>query len=305
MVHHSIIVAALSFIVLGVLILLSLPKPNILVSADIRTETIETVVYNPSEAEFTLPRARLLYSDEAPCLEDVLVRPGQGAIVVYTMELSEDWFAVVDGEVSWREATGAISQSSDGVAFMLSADDEHCSASGRLRLPVAGSLSVGLLVAGNQEGGDGLLPILEGTLTVYGRAIEQILWGVPLTIFERVLPLEPGRLYYADKFVIPSGSRMETKEARWWGFVDVDLLPGMSSMWLHASTNASSVALFAPAPKRSKVVTGQSAFEADEVSLTLAARISNDPNLRWLFAIASFLLVVIGLVSQALSLRRE
>lgn len=304
MAFRVIIFTALGFLLLGVLILVSLPKPNILVSADIRTETVETVVSNPSEAEFILPKAILLTSDHNSCLTNVRIRPGQDATVVFTQELSGNWFAAVEGDLSWTDDNGPANTGVDGAVFLVSPAEGECTWTGRMRLPLAGSLAAGILVAGNQEAAEGLLPILEGRLTVYGRATERVLWFVPLAAFGWLLPLEPGKLYYADTFEIPSGSRVEAPDTRWWGFVDVNVHTEEPEMWLHASTNARSVDLFAPAPKQDRANARQSAFESDTVSLTLAARISGDPNLRWLFTIASFLLVLIGLGAQAYSLRR-
>lgn len=304
MAFRIVVFAALLFAFLGFLVLVSLPRPNILVSADIRSDTIEMEVLNPSEAEFVLPKATLMTADDAPCLEDILVRPGQGSAVIYTLEMSGDWYAAVDGEVSWRDSSGRVVNDPDGVVFALSSEPDACRWSGRLRLPIAGSIAAGLLVAGNQEAGEELLPLIEGDLTVYGRATERIFWIIPLSLFEWILPLEPGRLYYADTFKVPSGSRMQAPQARWWGFVDISVEGDAPTMWLRASTNAPSVQIFAPAPKQSMSQDPEASFEADQVSLTLATRIGNDPNLRWLFAIASFLLVLVGLIAQAYSLRK-
>ena len=70
-------------------------------------------------------------------------------------------------------------------------------------------------------------------------------------------------------------------------------------MWIEASTNAATLQLLAPAPRD----VDRSAFDdPDIVSLTLAARLVGDPNLRWLLAIVSFLVLVVGVEAQLLSL---
>jgi hypothetical protein len=304
MAFRAVIFSTLFFVITGLLVLTSLPRANVLVAANIASDTIETRIRNPSEAEFILPRALLLGSAKDQCLDKVVVRPDQDSLLVVTAETDGSVYIVIEGRSSWRTETVSGS-SDDGSAYLISASNPDCSWKGRARLPMAGSLAAGLLTAGNQESGEGLLPLTQGELTIYGRATETILWFVPLALLEPILPIEPGRLYLADTFTIPSGSRLESLDARWWGYIEMNISNGAANLSLNASTNADNIGLFAPAPRTSREPGDGTAFEPDTVSLTFATRLGNDPNLRWLFGTFSILIVLIGLVAQAYSLRNK
>jgi hypothetical protein len=75
---------------------------------------------------------------------------------------------------------------------------------------------------------------------------------------------------------------------------------------IEASANASAVEVVAPAPGILTGLTdssdGSATTHVDVVSLTLAAQLTGDPNLRWLLAILTFILAILTALAQFFSL---
>lgn len=278
----------------------TLPEPSVLVSADIQTETVKISVSNPSEAAFMLPQAT---DASAPniCQKNILITPQTGTDI-YVSQVSQDGIYInLDGSITVEAADKQKSQS-EFISLYLPYSGE-CALNRGLRLPVAGKASVGIVSSGGFIDGEPSLVLHDGELTVYGRAVPKV-FGIPVEWFW-FLPMEADRLYLADKFDIPAGSQVGSETARWWGFLD--LKPDSQSGFnFQASTNAQSLNLQAPAPKaiRSNNRAGDS-IEADEISLTFGARLSHDPNLRWVFAAISFIMFFVSVIFQSIRTRDE
>ncbi|MDP9107381.1 MAG: hypothetical protein M3N49_15815, partial [Candidatus Eremiobacteraeota bacterium] len=259
------------------------------------------------------PRARV--GQHGPCLTNIIVRPDHGSTVIYTRPVGGPLIVAVKGLSSWRNARlllGEKTSPADVADFFVDPADHRCAGSGTIRLPIAGELTIGTLSTTGASG-DRPMPILSGDLKVYGRAVDSLLFGaIPLWWLERLTNAEPGTLYVAETIVLPAGSHVghaftskpdASPVARWWGLVDANLGDGAErGMVIEASTNASTLKLVAPAPRTPDAVGATPMDDPDIVSLTLAARLVGDPNLRWLFAIVSFLVVLIGVEAQLFSL---
>lgn len=295
------------------LIAFTLPQPLTMVAASARAETLDIRVLNPDEASFVLPHARA--GQHGPCLTNVIVRPDQGSTVIYTRPVGGPLIVAVKGPSSWRNTSVLLGEKkgpSDVTEFFIDPADRQCAGSGAVRLPIAGELTIGTLSTTGASG-DRPMPILEGNLKVYGRAVDALLFGaIPLGWLERLTNAEPGTLYVAETIVLPAGSHVghaftnkpdASPVARWWGFVDANVSDRAErGMVIEASTNASTLKLVAPAPRTLPAAGTTPMDDPDIVSLTLAARLVGDPNLRWLFAIVSFMVVLIGVEAQLLSI---
>ncbi len=282
-------------ILLGVIGLATLPKPNVLVAASIQTETLEMTVSRPDGTSIFLPIARLDVDDEIQCYSDLIVSPHQNTRVYYSRE-NAGLSIAVDGKFSWRSKDKEL-RTDDFAIILVSNEYDSCKSSHPIRLPISGLINIGT-VAGANSGDDTLpLVILNGSLDIYGRAADRI-FGIPITLFSSFLPMEPDRLYMADQIKIPAGSNITSKTAHWEGFADVLWEQSERGLRLEASTNARSLQLQAPAPRVSSDGNTLENQKADVISLTFGARLNNDPNIRWVFAAVSFLCLILGVFFQ-------
>lgn len=294
-------------IVLVLLVALTPPRPLTLVAASVRAETLKLTVYNPDEASFRVPAARV----DRACVRNAIVRPDQGDTVTYTREVGGPLVIRVEGRVSWRSRTALLGKSGQGAYVRLDPADRACFAPAHVRLPVAGAMTIGLVGAGDAAD-ESSMPVLSGQLTVYGRAVASVL-GVSLQRLERLTLAQPQSLYLAETIALPagsqigrafSGSRSGPEIARWWGFVDADLTPGGASergLLIEASTNASALEILPPAPRVPSGETPPAASVADVITLTLGAQLAGDPNLRWLFGLAGGLIAVVSVLANVLT----
>ncbi len=210
---------ALLLIVLVLLVAITPPRPLTLVAASVRAETLRLTVYNPDEASFRLPAARIdssagddLFSalrarrTGGACVRDIIVRPDQGDTVTYTREVGGPLIVRVEGALSWRNRAALLGKSAEGAYIRLDPADRSCFMQAHVRLPIAGAMTIGLVSAG--EGTDGpSLPVLSGALTVYGRAVGSVL-GVSLRLLERLTLVQPQSLYLANTISLPAGSQI-------------------------------------------------------------------------------------------------
>jgi hypothetical protein len=290
----------------GLQIQRSLARPATVISTQARAETISYVVDDESLANFVLPRALVFERGGYVCRDHISVLPKAGATVSYTMvEGSPLKIAIFKGENSkgfaatWT-SRHASREAADLVYFVTPDRGQSCGAGTNLRLPIAGSMSIGTPKGGTDEA----LPILEGMVNVYGRAARLV---IPF------LGSDADKLYLADTVDLPVGSFLGSElpedphraacpgtsglqpAASWRGFVDAALGAGDRALAVSASTNAASVILNSP-------VTTQGRTECpDVISLTQSAHYKNDPTLHELLAIVSISIVIFALGLQFLS----
>jgi len=282
-------------IVFGIIGLASLPKPNVLVAASIQTETVEITILRPDSPSIILPVGLLETVGDPTCLNDLVVSPSQDSKVYYSKN-SQGLFIALEGQFSWRSADGRSGSAVFG-NVSITKNNEICSYALPIRLPISGLLNIGT-VAGTGSGDDEVpLVILKGSLDIYGRATDRI-FGIPVSLFSSFLPMEPDRLYLADQIKIPAGSKLASNSAIWGGFVDVLWGASNRGLYLEASTNARTLQIEAPAPRVSSNNDIRENQKADVISLTFGARLSNDPNIRWVFAAVSFLFLILGIFFQ-------
>lgn len=282
-------------LILGVVGLASLPKPNVLVAASIQTETLEITVSHPDSAAIMLPIGEFEIEDNVTCFQDLVLSPHQDTRVYYSRTDSV-LSIVIDGPFNWISGDGVSGSERFGIVT-VSDKNTNCEASSSIRLPVSGLMNIGT-VAGVSSGDDQTpLVILDGNLDIYGRAADRIFW-VPVSVFSLFLPMEPDRLYLADQIKVPAGSNLASESAYWGGFVDILWGNSERGLLLEASTNARTLQLQAPAPRVSSNNNILENQKADVISLTFGARLNNDPNIRWVFATVSFLCLILGVFFQ-------
>lgn len=294
------ILLAVSLALIG---LSTLPSPNTLVAASIRTETVELTVSNPDSAAFTMAKARLLAGNDGSevCVENLTIRPQSRTRIYVTRPRNGDATIVIDG-TSTYEATGAASKTSPFLQATVSAQGA-CAVDIGLRLPLNGNATIGIAETGSRSVGETSLVISEGELTIYGRATPSIL-GIPVE-WLKPIPMEGDRLYLANEFRLPAGSQLGSDTAEWWGYIDIDF-DGAPGMAFEGSTNAKSLSLVAPAPRAVRSVAASAdALAADTISMTFGARLGNDPNLRWFFASVSFIMFFVSVIFQVIRTRDE
>jgi hypothetical protein len=308
----------------------SLPEPVTTVAAEIHAEDLSYVVDDPADAGLSFPHARVLpaasgydrrSTSKAACSTDVEIRPFAKTTIVYHRVAGGPLRVIVQGSARWKDrgAKGSLA-SGDLVIFEL--DGNGCGSPLPVRLPISGALNIGLAAARSQPYApfrdwrplDPQYPILDGKLDVYGQSIHEIDIRVPWTSFHWPIRIDglPGmvsrKFYLADEIVLPPGTRLidgtatppdcavdrTYKPPQWSGYVDVDLSPGgpERTMKINVATDASELLILAPAGPTNC---------PDSISLTIGARLSTDPNIRWLFAVGSsalaIILIIIGLAT--------
>ncbi len=287
------------FVLAFISVAVCLPEPATTVVANIHAEDVEIKVDDPTRAGVSLAEARVLPKGipaaTAPCSHDVEIRPRPDSLVIYHRPIGGPLSIDVEGSLAWKSSQlKAFVESRDFVAFHL---DRECGFGQSVRLPITGKLNVGLTASVTRPDDsrklDPAYPVLDGKLSVYGRSIESFsLLGWPLPGFVS------HKLYLAEDISLPAGTRLIDEKPdppcaidpayavpHWGGFVDVDLTPNArnEALVINSATDASELLILAPAGPTNC---------PDTMSLTIGARLTSDPNLRWLFAIGSAGLVI-------------
>lgn len=301
---------------LAALVAVLLQTPATLVALSVQAESLELRVRVPDAARFSLPEARPLEGGQV--LAELLVEPREGSVVAYSRPAREALVVSVQGPVHWSwagppDALGRPTRQQAGSAHGVSFQTPTEARPGRarhVRLPVHGDRArFGEHALHMVEPGQHQLPILQGRLTVYARALSS-LFGWPLPP-----PFEPHALYVAGELPLPGGSVIEDGDAGraeapargrasgpvWTGFAQVDLRDdGDGAMAVEAATNAASVQLYLPAPNLSAQ---RHPADPETVSLTLMARLTGDPNLLLLYGALAVLALLLGMLLGLLDLR--
>lgn len=309
------------FTVLGLLFLFlattiaTLPAPNTFLSASLNAETLLQTVGEGRRVLLPLPRAVHINTDGvASCrtvTDPILVR--SGSAVTYSAPIAGDLSITVSRGEQFDTYRVLSSRPSPGDSVEDAALRGACAWEGRMRLPIFGSLVVGMpLIA---ETGDKLELLLGGSLRIFGRSTETALGGlVPIGFLSSLLSVEPGHLYEVQEVQLIPGSVLGpaiaeedgsgAPEAVWRGFADVELATGGvtdKAMVIGASANAASLLLQAPVPNDRP----NSAAHKDSLSLSLAARLAGDPAVQLFIVIVSFIATVLSAAGQMLSRRSE
>lgn len=294
-------IVSLVLVLLGIIWVMTLPRPSALVSVVSNSEIISLAVSNPDAGAFALKSARNAL--DGNCYASVFVKPNGGPDAPNEVRYQRfpDGALVVSvrGPALWDDADGMSHQSENIIVFRLSSADPECRSAEPVRLPAAGFLQIGAEPR-NATDIDSVQPLLlHGQLLIFGRAITRI---GPISLPSP--PFAPGALYPVQIVELLPGSRLAGARTNnggatsWWGHVDVDLQKPDSALVVRASTNADSLELFPPAPPPFSGAAGLAEGAPDRVSITLAAQISNDPNILWLVAAMAALLAILGLFDR-------
>lgn len=292
----SLIIVAI-LLALMIINIVTLPEQRVLIAGEMRVDTLATTIQNASESEYLLPVALVStgYGQRSMCTEEIVIRPESGTTVFVTQELSGRLSIAFDGPIHWSTLGQPATGNDVPPTFVLSPTAATCLWSEAIRLPIAGTLDVGLEVSGLQEPGTQVLALHSAKLSIFGRAIDRIFGFVPVEQIARFvpLPLAANRLYPSGTFDVPAGSRLSAGDERWWGYLDARP-ESERGVTLMVNTAANSVDVFVPVPSNA----GETAFEPEQVSLTLAARLAGDPNIVWLFGTFTAFAFFVGLILQ-------
>lgn len=298
-----------TFAVIFGVVIFTLPRPSTLIALQAKTETIEIEIVDPGAANFFLRAAR--DKDTQECYKDVEIYPSLGSRLYYTKALGEEFIIAIDGEYGIKTVdSDVISEKKDGT-FGFSENDFDCRSATLMRLPTNGVLDVGIQVVTDFVH-QPPLPLHEGRITVYGRSIQGLLYGlIPINWASGILPVKPGSLYEADAVDIPAGASLSTRPLDerqtapfWWGFADVDLSGDPADgagMSISASSNAINLTIAAPAPKFDLRTGKKTALEPDVLALSSQAQNFADPTFRWIVFLFGAVGAVITVVHSVLS----
>jgi hypothetical protein len=281
-------------------------EPHTMVSATVNTEYASTRVVSPQDGAFRLAAARI----DDTCVRDVFIEPATGAVVALTRPAKGELVVDVIGDSAWHSPyhQNDARQTRERHLRLVVSNDCDCASGRSVRLPFKGLATIGAdLQEVTSDFEKPQLALLSGQLAIYGRSIIDLNFG----------PFQARALYLSQTLPVPAGSRIaaarrdkpssaaagpaakyEGDISPWYGFVDADFdAEGSSGLTVEASTNARFVEIYPPAPFR---IEGEvHGSRPDVVSLSLAARLSGDPNLVWLLGV---LTVVGGLFAWGLNL---
>lgn len=271
-----------------------LPGTGTMITLSAKTEIMDLTVVNPQSTRLTLAKAWV--ESEGACLTDIEIKPATGSTIGYSRKRGEALYITISGQATWTATNRKIAQQADATQFKISTD---CRPDSVVRLPANGIISIGneSLSSPNSE------TLISSSMDakVYGRAVDQLYALIPLNWG----PFEAGTLYLAEELAVPAGSRLANarnktgQSARWWGYVDVvfeDSKNRDRAMQVEASTNATVVDIFAPAPPGNKPAKSLSRLssivnkpnersKSDSISVSLGSRLLKDPNLIWLYTL--------------------
>lgn len=284
-------------------------EPHTMVSATVVTEFARIHVVSPQDGAFRLAAASI----DEQCVADVFVEPAAGTIVDLTRPGKDELVIDVVGRSAWhgKHHRDDARQTQPRHLKLVVGNGPDCPAGRSVRLPVKGLVTFGVDLQEVPE--DFALPqlaLLSGELAVYGRSIVDLNFGpfqARTLYLSQILPIPPGSRIAAARHKRPSASGADAAQhpddgsTPWYGFADVhfwdDGPPGLA---IEASTNARYVELYPPAPFR---VEGEVRGDRpDVVALSLAARLTGDPNLLWLLG---SLTVATGLFAWGWSLWKD
>ena len=258
---------------------------------DAQTEVVRINGLRPDSSSIWLESTR--ESTTESCLNEVWMSPGVGAGVRYSATADGSIRVRTYGDWSVQSATTEITHYSDFREYVIASKNTYCKHSAAVRLPLNGYLEVGseqFFTSSNNE----MLLLTDAALTLYGRAISKILGKIPLDSG----PFNAHSLYLADVLAVPAGSRISGAKAadglpaRWWGFVNIEFSDQRGNMHAKATTNATSVNVFAPSPSAGDI------GEPDRFRLTSGIRFTNDPNLLWIYSILGLVALLLGIIQE-------
>lgn len=281
-------------------LILKLEPANVLVSAVLKTETIDITVTNPDKMKLVLPRGLVETEAGSVCLTNITLLTMQAGHLIYTLLQGNGLAIATTGETRWiADETQGEMQSQDGVLISIMPNGE-CNWNGLMRLPVVGKIEAGDVASGDLTQ-DNFKPLLSGVLTIQGRAVEKVFGFISLSSFS-FLPFEPGKLFNAGKFEIPAGSKLVGKDARFFGFLEIDITKNphdRNAMRVTASSNTKELFVIAPAPRTASSQNSEpSTLTADTISMTFGTRLLGDPNLHLIFGGLSAILLLIGAIGR-------
>lgn len=162
--------------------------------------------------------------------------------------------------------------------------ERECSTEGVLRLPIEGLIQVG------GENADGAGKLLEGVLTIFGRAepgLISMVAGGEGSSTDTII-------YSAGTLDLPVGSRVgngsgDNQSNQWIGFIEADLNSDAPGFAANLQTSASEVQVWNQAAD---------ATRPDKISMGWTARLAGDPYFQWLVGILAASFAIVGIMAN-------
>lgn len=272
---------------------LGLPPPETVSVIAAESESLSFDVQNPDLATVAIAGLRLLDPEvaaEAHCVAGLLV-PALGARVDYRLETA----GIVIALANERGSAGRIERQSQPAldlpaeAWLVPAAD--CPGRQPRRLPIVGPTVLGEELRPATFEGDAK-PLINGTITVYGRAIDVDL------LFYRT----EGTLYPVSDIALPGGSRlfaapMAGRPVPWHGFVTPGACDeaGCDAFKVQASTAAQTLQLVRPGV----------GVKPEVISISTFAQLFSDPSIVFLWVLVGVLSLLVQTMADASGLFRR
>ena len=278
--------------------LLAVPEPETLVALSARTEIADLTPANEQSSAFVLHQFEMSVfraDDWAPpetvCkTSPTLIAPMANAKITLLEDGGTLRLDVNGGAILTNSVEDIIIP--ENTKLRLQIGTNACPTMRRVRLPLYGRLTVGEDIQYAADTDFDPKVLRSGELAVYGRSTGRFL-GIPLQFG----PFIPDVLYKVDDIELLPNSVIENARrtnsgdnyvAEWWGYADWTKNSGVIE--LNVASNATEITIMNPALR---ALDQEGSAVSDRLSLSLFARLTGDPNLRMLYGILAFFLLVL------------
>ncbi len=299
----SFIIGLSLILVFSLIAIFASPLPLTLVTASAKTEWVKFTPSGSSPASIQLSNAWLLTNEGRKCVNDAEISLNLSGDDRDSLEITRSFeqpnfaiFKVTSG--SWSSENLEPQIITEPVEFVISNSGNDCLIGKPMRIQVNGFVTIGEL--------DQFRPLLSATIRVFGRVSEKIFGVIPMKMIPGAIP---GTLYSSEFFEVSpnsqivcalrSGFRKEKQdkpkiseackisledtnlgksvtEAKWLGYIDLDLDSKESGFDLELSTNAEQVLVTSPLPADAQIKGAP-----DIISVSMGAKLMGDPFLRF------------------------
>lgn len=228
---------------------------------------------------------------ERTCAQGVTIVGDPGRMEIERLHNDQDLLVIsseADSEVSLASEEVPEGELVAGPFFLhlrgREADESKCSTNSSVRLPLEGLIQIG------GENADGAGKLLEGALTIFGRAepgLISMVAGGQGSSTDTII-------YSAGTLDLPVGSRVgngsgDNQSEQWIGFIEVDLNSDVPGFAANLQTSASEVQVWNQAAD---------ATRPDKISMGWTARLAGDPYFQWLVGVIAASFAIVGIMAS-------
>jgi len=176
-------------------------QSELIASATVETDDVEFILDREEDGRISIPFGQISSLNNknlpgiAKCFRNIDLKPPQGSTISYTTGQGAG-LTIFMKSPSQGPSININDKLVEEVAIKI---NDSCPWSGRLRLPISGSLHIGY-----DGSGANLSPIFSGEIKLFGRSANHL--GLVPGFIIRGLRVEANALYLAETFSLPAGA---------------------------------------------------------------------------------------------------